>query len=39
MDGFKDICFEEFINTDSVNMNDIVKIIYEKVGPLIESDY
>ncbi|MEC1523912.1 AAA family ATPase [Neobacillus niacini] len=31
MDGFKDIYFEQFIDTDDVNINDIVKKIDQKV--------
>jgi chloramphenicol 3-O-phosphotransferase len=31
MDGYQDSCFEQFIDTDGVNINEIVKIINEKV--------
>jgi tRNA uridine 5-carbamoylmethylation protein Kti12 len=34
MDGYKDRCFESFINTDGVNINDIVNIINQKVSSL-----
>jgi deoxyadenosine/deoxycytidine kinase len=31
MDGYNDSCFEQFIDTDNVSVNEIVKIIDEKV--------
>jgi tRNA uridine 5-carbamoylmethylation protein Kti12 len=34
VDGYKDRCFENFINTDGVNINDIVNIIKQKVSSL-----
>ncbi|MFP7296847.1 AAA family ATPase [Neobacillus niacini] len=34
MDGYNDRCFEQFIDTDNVSVNEIVKIIDEKVRTL-----
>lgn len=34
MDGYKDRCFESFIKTDGVTINDIVNIINQKVSSL-----
>jgi hypothetical protein len=32
IEGYRDICFEQFIKTNSVNLNDIANLINENVS-------